>query len=750
MLSWFSTALKRLAAFRAVQLSAGAWAWLALGWGALALGPLWWHGLNPQAADAQLHAVRTWALMQAWGEGVFYPRWFPDLYYGFGYPILNYYAPLAYLLAGLLAMVVGVWPGLSLLTGLLGLAGALGAWGLGRAVWGETRAGALSAALYAFAPYLAYQLPHARGALPEALALALAPWVGWALLHGRARLSPGALAGAALAVAALTLAHNFLSVVMLALSVLLWLAKEWEEHQRVRPAAALWALGALGLGLALSAWLWLPAAAERAAIQYQTVITGADYNFRNNFLDITDLLAPVPRLDRAELGVRFYFGVGWVQLALAGVGGWWAWRAGHRLLAGLLTLGALVCLALMLPVSQPVWEAVPPLAFLQFPSRWLGPAAWLLALLGGAAARGNGWLWGGALAAWLSLQPLMAVLPTPPAPVIDAPTVRQWEASGQLVGATSGPDFLPVGVQVAPQPRQSLLESYATGTVNKLDPGTLPPGTQVTLLDRSGWHEHWRVNVVQETLLQFYMFDFPGWQVTVNGQPHPHAPSAEGFITLWVPPGTHTVLVRFASTPMRTLSETLSGLAGLVWALVVMWVTRWPFSLRLAAPTRSVWATWVVLGAFQWFTHAGGLWALASPPLTAPAMHRLQADFAGEVTLLGYDLPRPWVVPGDRVPVTLYWAANAPVPRNVRVFVHCLTPQGTLCGQSDKWHPGGLPTSGWPVGRYVRDGHYVPLLAEVPPGSVLRVGLWDASTGERLTVNGSDGVTLAVPLHLAP
>lgn len=746
MAEWQTAALKAFRAFRAAPLSVSAGAWLALGWGALALGPLWWHGLPPQAADAQLHAVRTWALLQAWGEGVWYPRWFPDLYYGFGYPILHYYAPLAYLLAGALAGLAGVWPGLTALTAGIGVLGALGAFALGRAVWGETRAGALSAALYAFAPYLAYQLPLARGALPEALALALAPWVGLALWRGAASPAPRRLAVAALSVAALTLAHNFLSVVMLALCLLLCLA---QLSRVAHPGRALaWLAGGVALGLALSAWLWLPAAGERGAIQYQTVITGADYNFRHNFLDITDLFALPPRLDASALGVRFYFGVGWAQVTLAGLGAGWAWRAGQRAVTLVLLAGALGGMALTLPLSLPVWEAVPPLAFLQFPSRWLGPAAWCLAVLGGAAARGNGWLWGGAVMAWLSLQPLLAVLPTPPAPVIDAPTVRQWEITGQLVGATSGPDFLPVGVQQLPPPRQSLLESYAAGAVNKLDPGTLPPGTQTTLLDRSGWHEHWRVQTGQDTLLQFYIFDFPGWQVTLDGQPRAHTASAEGFINVWIPPGVHEVRVQFASTLLRVLAETLSGLAALAVALAGLWGARGHVVFgRLAAPPRLVWGTVAGLAVLQVSMQAGGVWALASPPLTAPATVPLRAEFAGQVVLLGYDLPRSWVVPGDRVPVTLYWAARAPVPRDVRVFVHCLTPEGLLCGQSDKWHPGGVPTSAWPAGRYVRDVHYVAVPQAVPPGSVLRAGLWFADTGERLTVNATDGVTLWPPLR---
>src|SRR5688572_12640814 len=56
--------------------------------------------------DGPNHLYRAALLARHIQHGDFYPRWFSDLHYGFGAPVLNYYAPLSYyLLVGLYAFI---------------------------------------------------------------------------------------------------------------------------------------------------------------------------------------------------------------------------------------------------------------------------------------------------------------------------------------------------------------------------------------------------------------------------------------------------------------------------------------------------------------------------------------------------------------------------------------------------------------------------------------------------------------------
>jgi hypothetical protein len=122
------------------------------------------------------------------------------------------------------------------------------------------------------------------------------------------------------------------------------------------------------------------------------------------------------------------------------------------------------------------------------------------------------------------------------------------------------------------------------------------------------------------------------------------------------------------------------------------------------------------------------------------AQQQRYALLENNVAFLAYDLEREAARPGQSVPVTLYWKATAPVPLNLRVFVHFIGPDGQLWGQSDKWNPADFPTGRWPLDHYVRDEHVAVLRPEAPPGAYRVIaGLWDGDTGQRMHLLDDDG-----------
>jgi hypothetical protein len=84
----------------------------------------------------------------------------------------------------------------------------------------------------------------------------------------------------------------------------------------------------------------------------------------------------------------------------------------------------------------------------------------------------------------------------------------------------------------------------------------------VEILHHGGASDKVQVTAGQPVTVQFYTYDYPGWQVTMDGQPleHHHEPPF-GLITVDVPAGQHTLLLRMGSTPPRTLGAVISGLA---------------------------------------------------------------------------------------------------------------------------------------------------------------------------------------------
>ncbi len=232
----------------------------------------------PTFTDAEMHAYRTYEIIAAWAAGVPYPRWAPDLFYGFGYPVFNYYSPLSYYLgAGYGSVVGGAAVGVKFVLVLSAYVGAVGMYLFVRDRWGAL-AGVVSAAAFSFAPYVVYIDPHARGDAPETLAIALAPLMLWAFARLRRTVSPGDVVLAAVLLAAMITAHNLMALIFFGMLVA-WLAWDvvfghmflgaWVMSDQLSTAAVrrpvMVALcAAVGLGLALSAFMWLPAVLERA------------------------------------------------------------------------------------------------------------------------------------------------------------------------------------------------------------------------------------------------------------------------------------------------------------------------------------------------------------------------------------------------------------------------------------------------------------------------------------------------------
>ena len=102
-------------------------------------------------------------------------RWVPDMGWGNGMPIFNFYGVATYYAGGVLSYFVGFIGASKLLFFLSLILGSFGLYLLIRDLWGKY-AGLTSAILYMFAPYKALDV-FVRGALSESMALALIPFV---------------------------------------------------------------------------------------------------------------------------------------------------------------------------------------------------------------------------------------------------------------------------------------------------------------------------------------------------------------------------------------------------------------------------------------------------------------------------------------------------------------------------------------------------------------------------------------------
>jgi hypothetical protein len=86
------------------------------------------------------------------------------------------------------------------------------------------------------------------------------------------------------------------------------------------------------------------------------------------------------------------------------------------------------------------------------------------------------------------------------------------------------------------------------------------------------------------------------------------------------------------------------------------------------------------------------------------------------------------------------------------VFVHVIDDAGRIWAQHDGVPgEGGAATIGWVSGEVVEDRHLIRVGQDVPPGEyAVEIGMYDAGTGHRLSVEDGGDRILLLPIRVGP
>ncbi|MBL8095780.1 MAG: hypothetical protein JNL73_16515 [Anaerolineales bacterium] len=711
---------------------------------------------QPFTADGRNHILRTLLLERALAGGDWFSRYFPELAFGYGAPLLSYYAPLTYyataLISGLgfrLTIAYQIVLSLSLVLGGVGAAAWAGAW------YGQ-RARLVAGVLWVAAPYVLYNV-YTRGAGPEVLGLACLPWLGWALSES---LQHGTLRGRLIlggAVAALMLSHNLTALLGCGLMTVIGLAELLVAiragHRRALVRRVLWAVAAVALGLASTSFFWAPALLETGSVQMSAATGPAGYDFRGNFLDLTTLLTGAFTYDSRRVLTPVPPSLGWGVLLLGALGALslilrdpnarlsFAHRA-LRMRTGVLLLLAVSCIFMTLRASTMIWEALPMAQIIQFPYRWLGPASLFLALVGG---RGAAWAQDrlvdrgrpARLAAWLPIALILAmiVLAWPwtfgkPDPTLPAdPDIGELftaEADLGTIGLTSTGEFLPIGA-ARPTADFTWAQAVYAGTADRVDRAGLPADTTVVALAQARLSSTVQVDGADPVTLRFRWLYWPGWQATLDGVPLAVRASDEhGYVEVLVPAGRHRVEVWLGLTPLRLIASVVSNLAVLTALALVALARRRPFAWRapglLEAHPWTASRGMVVAGLMLTATRIG-LSMMASPfdntrydgQTVRGVAQPLRVVFGDELVLLGIDAPAAANADAGWV-LTSYWSLTHPIERDLSFSFQVWDERGRIVAQGDSPNPGGWPTRRWFPGEYAIDTLRLYLDPSAPPG----------------------------------
>ena len=194
----------------------------------------------------------------------------------------------------------------------------------------------------------------------------------------------------------------------------------------------------------------------------------------------------------------------------------------------------------------------------------------------------------------------------------------------------------------------------------------------------------------------------------------------------------------------RLMYPAISAISILLFTGLAQWVSQ-RAATSLAGVLGVIMLAIAVISPFRYIAPA-----YAKPPLLSETEmenipNPVAVTFDDQMKLLGYEVGRETIRPGENLDVTLYWQALAPMERNYSVFVHLLDENDLVLASQDTFPgQGTYPTRLWRAWDAIADVYtiVVPPTAFTPSSAQLEVGLYEFDSGKRLTVYGLMGEPL--------
>lgn len=465
-------------------------------------------------------------------------RWAPDLGKGYGYPWFNFYPPMIYIIPALLNLT-----GLSIVLSLnlfMFATFLLAAWSMFALTKELTRQDAiacLGSVLFTLYPFHAINV-FVRGVYAENVAWSLAPLL--LLLVYRQIISDKLIRSLPWLLAAVFLTHIISTFVLIGLSIF-WAVSLSLIHRKKLTHTLGRLMVQIIIGLGIAAFFFAPAILEKNLVQSDSLTKGY-FAYTNHYVSFFQLFREYKwnyegsMWNEAPDEMPFMVGhVHTILLLLLSLGAGWLltkkkieqkqkstiWLA----IATGITFAGLLFLAHF--KSDPIWTLVPPLAYVQFPWRFV--------------------VWAG-IPLILTIVLLLKLMPTK---IISVVTV----AALICLPIYAYPFFFP--------------KSYDTYSDRDLLTGSQQHEQQVKSL-----YDYLPVTVTQvpeeyadQSTAPYPIFYFPGWSATVNGVPVAIMPDPVFGLITPAEPISGQLKLKWSETPFRLAMDVLSLITAIGYGL---------------------------------------------------------------------------------------------------------------------------------------------------------------------------------------
>ncbi len=525
--------------------------------------------------------ARLYLFDKALRSGQFPVRWVDELGFGFGYPLFVFYPPLVYMVGEFFHLLgFGFIDSTKLVFFLSIFASGVAMYVFAREFWGKLPA-VVSAIFYMLVPYRAVDI-YIRGALAESFSFVWLPLIllfFYKIIQAK-KLKHSILSGILLALLMIT--HNLVFLPFMLLVPFYFLFLIWKSEKKVQMLVHF--IFSIILALLLSAFFWLPAILEKKFTIVDQLLLVNLASYKIHFVYLQQLWnwtwgfgGSAPGL--AD-GISFKIGKLHILVSLAAlifslihliknrkatIVSLATWQRNHfNFQFAILIFFLLIIAAFMTTFySRLVWDLISPLAYLQFPWRFLIFTALFGSLLSGA------FLYclrlpvlqlfiGVLLIFLLALTNLKLFRPQS----YRLGLTDEIATSKQLLNleiSQSSFEYMPKGVE--------LYRSGLGTNLVKIEKDQIPTqkveitkgeaiisdvNTKPTRVDFS-------IDAQGPSQLLVNIFNFPGWQAEIDGKKiNIDDDNRLKLITLYMPEGLHRVKVEFKNTQIRNLANFLS------------------------------------------------------------------------------------------------------------------------------------------------------------------------------------------------
>lgn len=531
------------------------------------------------------HVARLAELDRGLKAGQIPARWSDNFGWGYGMPLMHFYAPLFYYL-GEIFYLIGI-PAVTCIKIAIFIALLLGfifSFKLGKEFFGKL-GGILTAVAFTYAPYRAVQI-YVRGALTEMLATTFIPLALLTLYlliknSFAKKIQTNLILGFALSLTGIFLSHNVITIItfpLLFIWGLGWIIYFTVDYGKFKLKTFLAIFTGGVIGFLLSAWFLIPAFFEKEQTIVSSIAGGYSY-YKLHFVYFRQLFQTGFRYGGSILGpdddISFSLGIG--QLILLAISSLiflhlvWKKRKQEKenlVLFLLLMINLGLFIFMMSFHSTYIWEKINILHMAQFPWRFLSLNIAILSLLIGFVAYSINRLKNKHHRFIASSLVLLLLIIT---------NLKYFHPEKYLYKN----ELYYTDTQLIQTHMSGILKDYLPKTAKEslaipvseiqLNNQTYNP---VNLIVKNAYR---KFNVDSENggIVVMPIYDFLGWQVNIDGQIVPHSTDPlTGLISFELPAGGHIVTVELAKTKLQKLSDSISLLSWIALFIAIVYQNK--------------------------------------------------------------------------------------------------------------------------------------------------------------------------------